>query len=181
MVTGATQEYILVFHEALYMGDTLEHSLINLNQFRSFGVIVQDNPFANTPFGIEDPSSAITIPLSTLGTVIYADTRSCTDDDLSCLPHIVLSSDAHWDPHGVGFLAHCDEREEASITMSRTCQQHDFNSNLSRLMGILAVYTLIHLNWFHALSHPYKSLVRTKKNKISHPPRHSPARSNTIW
>ena len=40
VVTGATlwtdpgdgQEYILVFHEALYMGDTLEHSFINLNQ-----------------------------------------------------------------------------------------------------------------------------------------------------
>ena len=92
-VTGATlwmdlgdgQEYILVFDEALYMGDTLEHSLINPNQLQSFGIIVQDTPFANAPLGIEDLSSGITIPL------IYADTRSCTHDDLSRLPHIVLS------------------------------------------------------------------------------------------
>ena len=90
VATGATlwtdpgdgQEYILVFHEALYMGDTLEHSLINPNQLQSFGIIVQDNPFANAPLGIEDPFSGTIIPLSTLGTVIYADTRSCTDDDL---------------------------------------------------------------------------------------------------
>ena len=148
VVTGATlwmdpgdgQEHILVFHEALYMGDTLEHSLINLNQLRSFGVIAQDNPFANAPLGIEDPSSGITIPLSTLGTAIYADTRSCTDDDLSCLPHIVLSSDAHWDPHGVGFPAHCSDREVASITMSHTCQQHDFNSNLKTDANIGSIY-----------------------------------------
>ena len=99
MVTGATlwmdlgdsQEYILVFHEALYMGDMLEHSLINPNKLQSFGVIVQDNPFANAPLGIEDPSSGITIPLSTLGTVIYADTRSCTDDDEPVYLHFIYS------------------------------------------------------------------------------------------
>ena len=32
MDPGDDQEYILAFHEALYMGDTLEHSLINPNQ-----------------------------------------------------------------------------------------------------------------------------------------------------
>ena len=148
MVTGVTlwmdlgngQEYILVFHEALYMGDTLEHSLINPNQLRSFGIIVQDIPFANTPLGIEDLSSGITIPLSTLGMVIYVDTRSCTDDDLSRLPHIVLLSDAHWDPHGVWFPAHRGDGEVASITMSHTCQQHDFNSNLKTDANIGSIY-----------------------------------------
>ena len=92
------------------------------------------------PLGIEDPSSGITIPLSTLETVIYADTRSCTDDDLSRLPHIVLLSDAHWDPHGFWFLAHRGDGEVASITMSRTCQQHDFNSNLKTDANISSIY-----------------------------------------
>ena len=72
--------------------------------------------------------------------VIYADTRSCTDDDLSCLPHIVLSSDAHWDPHGVRFPAHCGDREVASITTSHTCQQHDFKSNLKTDANICSIY-----------------------------------------
>ena len=92
------------------------------------------------PLGIEDPSSGITIPLSTLGTVIYVETRSCTNDDLSCLPHIVLSSDAHWDPHSVRFMAHRGDWEVASITTSHTCQQHDFNSNLKTDANIGSIF-----------------------------------------
>ena len=72
--------------------------------------------------------------------VIYADTRSCTDDDLSHLPHIMVSSDAHWDPHGVRFPARHGEGEVATITMSCTCQQHDFNSNLKTDANIGSIY-----------------------------------------
>ena len=52
---------------------------------------------------------------------------------ISCLPHIVLSSDAHWGPHSVWFLAHHGDREVASITMLRTCQ--DFNSKTDANIG----------------------------------------------
>ena len=56
VVTGATlwtsphdgDEFILIFNEALWMGDTLQHTLINPNQLRAYGTIVQDNPFAST-------------------------------------------------------------------------------------------------------------------------------------
>ena len=41
-VTGQT--YILVFHEVLWMGDSLENTLFNPNQLRHFGTKVQDNP-----------------------------------------------------------------------------------------------------------------------------------------
>ena len=34
------EEYILIFNEALWMGDTLAHSLINPNQLRAFGTLV---------------------------------------------------------------------------------------------------------------------------------------------
>ena len=48
VVRGATfwtdehtnEEYILVFNEALWMGDTLTHSLINPNQLCAFGMLV---------------------------------------------------------------------------------------------------------------------------------------------
>jgi hypothetical protein len=51
IVTGATavtdsttgDTIILVFHEAIWMGDQLEHSLLNPNQLRHYGVTVQDN------------------------------------------------------------------------------------------------------------------------------------------
>jgi PhoPQ-activated pathogenicity-related protein len=53
IVTGATawtcqadgETYILVFNEALWMGETMDHSLINPNQLRHFGIYVQDNPY----------------------------------------------------------------------------------------------------------------------------------------
>ena len=38
------RNYILVFHEALYMPD-MRHTLINPNQCRHFGAKVQDNPY----------------------------------------------------------------------------------------------------------------------------------------
>ena len=39
------QTYILVINEALWFGDRLENSLINPNQLRFGGIIVNDNPF----------------------------------------------------------------------------------------------------------------------------------------
>jgi len=53
IVTGATAydcpvtqaTYILVFHESLYYGTKLDHSLINPNQVRHYGIPFWDNPF----------------------------------------------------------------------------------------------------------------------------------------
>ena len=44
-VTG--QQYILLFHEALYMPE-LDHTLINTNQLRQFHTQVQENPYHPT-------------------------------------------------------------------------------------------------------------------------------------
>ena len=66
--TGIT--YILVFHEALWMGDTLDHSLVNPNQLRHYGVTVQDNPFDDTQMHIETEDLSICIPLVSEGTTI---------------------------------------------------------------------------------------------------------------
>ena len=111
VVRGATlwtdqrdnQGYILVFNEALWMGDSLPHSLINPNQLRAYGTIVQDNPFSCDPLVIEPPNDDVTIPLFTLGTIIYADTRAPTQEELSTLPHVVLTADSPWDPHHIQF------------------------------------------------------------------------------
>ena len=52
IVSGATawrdktnEVYILVFNESLYYGTQLDHSLINPNQVRAFGIDFWDNPF----------------------------------------------------------------------------------------------------------------------------------------
>ena len=106
VVRGATlwmdqhtnEEYILIFNEALWMGDTLAHSLINPNQLRAFGTLVQDNPYHMDPLGIKPPPYDLEILLHTAGTIIYANTRAPTQTELATLPFIALTSSADWDP-----------------------------------------------------------------------------------
>ena len=75
--TGET--YILVFHEGLWMGDQMEHSLLNPNQLRHFGVTVQDNPFSDAPLYISTENGDFVFPLEILGTNIVAKTRTPTE------------------------------------------------------------------------------------------------------
>ena len=66
IVSGATawtdrqtgETYILIVHEALWMADRLSHSLINPNQLRAFGTLVQDNPFV-PPLELIDPDERV--------------------------------------------------------------------------------------------------------------------------
>ena len=91
-VTGFTsvtgQQYILVFHEALYMLE-LDHTLINKNQLRQFHTQVQDNPYHTTePMSITNPSRYFTACLEFQGTNIFLNTWFPTQTDLPRLPHI---------------------------------------------------------------------------------------------
>ena len=79
VVTGATlwttphdgDKFILILNEALWMGDTLQHTLVNPNQLRAYSTTVQDNPFAPSPLRFEPPTGP-SIPLTTMGTVFTA-------------------------------------------------------------------------------------------------------------
>ena len=42
--TGDTT--ILILNKAICMGETMDHTLVNPNQLREYGMTVQDNPFA---------------------------------------------------------------------------------------------------------------------------------------
>ena len=71
-----------MFHEGLWMGDQMEHSLLNPNQLRYFGVTVQDNPFADAPLYISTDNGDFVLPLEILGTNIVAKTRTPTEKEL---------------------------------------------------------------------------------------------------
>ncbi len=111
IVTAATawtclesgQTYILVLHEGLWMGESMPNSLVNPNQLRAFGCMVQDNPYSGAPLYIEDPTAEVTIPMQTVGTNIMATTRTPTQEELDECPHIVLTSQREWDPNNVKF------------------------------------------------------------------------------
>ena len=98
------QTYILKVHQALYMGDRgMEHSLLNPNQLRAHGIEVQDNPFDPVQCHIDSCFDGIKIPLFTQGTVIFANTRTPTEAELSSCPKITLTSSKVWDPHNMKF------------------------------------------------------------------------------
>ena len=120
VVTGATawtsaetgETYILVFHEALWFGDRLDHSLINPNQLRHFGIDVVDNPYADTPMGIKLGDDDDDIPFTSKGTTIYFDSRTPTDAELQNCRHVHLTCQQPWDPHNVCFPNGSTRREE---------------------------------------------------------------------
>ena len=67
VVTGATPwmnpmdgtAYLLIFHESLWMGNKLDHTLVNPNQLLAYGVSVQDNPFDTKPLSITTNDASV--------------------------------------------------------------------------------------------------------------------------
>ena len=88
VVTGATvwtnaaddTAYLLIFHESLWMGDKLDHTLVNPNQLRAYGVSIQDNPFDTKPLSITTDDASV--ELDSEGTIICGATRTSTESKL---------------------------------------------------------------------------------------------------
>ena len=97
------QTYILVFNEALWMGDTMDHTLINPNQLRHYGTEVQDNPTSKYPLSIQTEDKEFCMELSMDGTIVFVDTHLPTDHELHNCPKIHLSSQHPWNPEKVTF------------------------------------------------------------------------------
>ena len=117
--TGDT--YILVFHESLWMGDIMDHTLVNPNQLRHFGIKVQDNPYGGTEMHLSTESNDMYFPLRSEGTMIYLDTCTPTEQELheECV-HIQLSSKSPWNPHAVQFPEFTRRAEAGTPAINRT-------------------------------------------------------------
>ena len=100
-ITGQT--YILVFNEAIWMGEHMDQTLINPNQLRHYGVKVQDDPTSSLPLSIITEDNEFCMELIMDGTIVTAPTYSPSEDDLKNNPHIELSSPHHWNPKTVKF------------------------------------------------------------------------------
>ena len=125
------ETFIFVFNEAIWMGDKMEHTLVNPNQLRSYGITVQDNPFSDAPLFIATETHELVIPLLCTGTIISANTRTPTEKELQTCRHIVLSSEHDWDPQNVKFpKASRTVAEEISRTIGAvSVDREDFSSN----------------------------------------------------
>ena len=85
------------------MGDKMDHTLINPNQLRAYGLTVQDNPFSDSPIFIATEGHEFVLPLSSKGTILGVNTRTPTNAELQSCPHVPLSSEHEWDPQNVCF------------------------------------------------------------------------------
>ena len=80
------QTYILVFNKALWMGTTMDHTLLNPNQLRHYGTIVQDNPTSPLPLSIVTEDRSFCMELFMQGTTVQVQTHSPTQTELETCP-----------------------------------------------------------------------------------------------
>ena len=120
------QTYILVLNEALWMGDTMDHSLVNPNQLRHFGIQVQDDPMSQVPLSIKTEDNEFCMQLSMKGTIIFAETHSPTDQELKDCLHVHLSSQHQWNPEKVKF-------PQCNMTLEEHCGGMRYLSGVSTL------------------------------------------------
>ena len=82
----------------------MQHTLLNPNQLRSFGMLVKYDPFASDePIHIESENRDAVLHLHTEGTIIYMDNWTPTDEELLQFPHIIMTSPHPWNPSEVQF------------------------------------------------------------------------------
>ena len=97
-------DYLLVIHNAIYMGSDMKNTLLNPNQMRSNGLRVDDCPTCFDPrstHSITTQDKAIRIPLQLHGIISAFDSRKPTQDDIANLERITLTGTAPWNPYAM--------------------------------------------------------------------------------
>ena len=98
-ITGDT--YILVFNESLYHGKKLDHTLINPNQLRAYGLPLWDYPYDPMHAMSIEVNRMLRIPLRATGTKIGFCTRVPTPAELTSCEHVQMTSAHPWNPSEV--------------------------------------------------------------------------------
>lgn len=123
------QNYILVMNEALWMGDSMESTLINPNQLRHYGMHIQDYPSSVRPLSMISEDTEFTMALKREGTILYFDTHTPTQKELETYPHIVISSEVSWNPMKVHFDENTHSLEEEVERIRRVRSIYSKNRN----------------------------------------------------
>jgi hypothetical protein len=111
----------------------MDHTLVNPNQLRHYGVQVHDNPYNKVQMHFATEDGEMIFPLESDGTTIFLPTRTPTDQELHECPHIVVTLRSPWDPHAVHFpeptrrveegkLAHCVSAIQRGDIKPRCCK-----------------------------------------------------------
>ena len=131
------QPYILIINEALYFGDRVDVTLLNPNQLRANGVIVEDVPRQFDPkssHSIYHPTVKLRIPLSLDGICSGFVSRKPTWAEYEQYPHVELTSPMRWDPSSDQF-AKQEETYVSSVCVAEKLLATDHVRNASRLVS----------------------------------------------
>ena len=117
------QDYLLVIHQCIFLGDAMRNSLLNPNQLRYNGVVVKDCPTQfdrSSSHSIHVPEHDLTIPLHLRGVISGFATRKPTLKELDDLPQVQLTRDV-WNPKS----NHLEEAERSAAISSLYTPDHD--------------------------------------------------------
>jgi hypothetical protein len=127
---------IQALNAAIWMGDKMDHILVNPDQLWACGLTVKDDPFSDAPIFIAMEGHEFVLPLLSKGTLLGASTRMppCTESQLC--QHVTLLSEHKWDPQSVCFpeaSRAVEEEVSRSVGAVRT-QGEDFDSDTAKMM-----------------------------------------------
>ncbi len=111
---------ILILHQALYLGDKIENTLLCPNQMRCYGIDVvpihlapTNKPSTHSIYATEDNFN---IQLSLNDDISYFRTRTPTCQELDTCKWIILTDPNTWEPHSENF----SYNEEIALTRQHT-------------------------------------------------------------
>jgi hypothetical protein len=111
------ETFILLFHQVLWYGNKLSHSLLNPNQIRHFGHALCDDVTDMTRFfGIE--TEDVSIPFTMKGTNIFFETRVPTTWEMKNCHMIVMTDDGMGIRQRVNRDSYSDELSSISDVFS---------------------------------------------------------------
>ena len=85
------------------MGETIDHTMVNPDQLRLYGMTLQDKAFAEAQIFIATEDHDFIIPLSSKGTIIRVTKITPTDKEIHTYPHVTCLSSSEWDPQKFRF------------------------------------------------------------------------------
>jgi hypothetical protein len=120
-VSGET--FILIFGQALFMGDTMEHTLICPNQARFNGVIIDDvpkhlSPNQSSTHSIFFPNEGVRIPLQMNGVISCFKTRLPSEREIQNCRWLTVTNDTPWEPSSNQFAeqeSFCQEEMQPQV------------------------------------------------------------------
>ena len=89
---------MLVLHKALWMGNTLYHTLVNPNQLLHYRTRVQDNSMSESPLSIITEDGEFSMEISMEGSMVFSNTHTRSYKQKQECPPTNISSPHPWDP-----------------------------------------------------------------------------------